>query len=157
MQIEVGYKYIDRDGAFVDIKSMSPIFGDPYCFIGHNHKHYKATGEAHEFHDDLVTLFGPTNQPLFTKADTGKPRLSLIDPQFIISLGDILTFGAQKYSVDNWKLCTDVSRYKDALLRHTYAYLGGEILDPESGLPHTACIAFNTMALQWFDNNTPSS
>lgn len=89
----------------------------------------------------------------FVKADMGKPMLSLIEPHFIMSLGDILTFGAKKYSIDNWKLCDDPSRYKDALLRHTYAYLGGEILDPESGIEHTACMAFNTMALQWFDNN----
>ena len=92
----------------------------------------------------------------FTKDDSSKPMLSLIEPTFIISLGDILTFGAQKYSPGNWKLCEDPSRYKDALLRHTYAYLSGEILDLESGFPHTAHIACNIMFLQWFDSNTPS-
>jgi len=99
-----------------------------------------------------VTELTP-NPNKFIKADMGKPMLSLIEPHFVTSLGDILTFGAQKYSIDNWKLCTDKQRYKDALLRHTYAYLSGEILDPESGIEHTACMAFNTMALQWFDNN----
>lgn len=87
----------------------------------------------------------------FIKDDKDKPMLSLIEPHFVTSLGDILTFGAQKYSVDNWKLCDDTSRYKDALLRHTYAYLSGDLLDPESGFPHTAHIACNTMFLQWFD------
>lgn len=56
-------------------------------------------------------------------------------------------------AANNWQLCSDPTRYKDALLRHLYAYLSGELTDPESGLPHTSAIAFNTMALRWFDRN----
>lgn len=87
----------------------------------------------------------------FVKADSNKNQLSLIDPLFITELGQVLTFGAAKYSPNNWQLCSDSTRYKDALLRHLYAYLSGELTDPESGLPHTSAIAFNTMALRWFD------
>lgn len=90
----------------------------------------------------------------FTKFDNTKNQLSLIDPLFVIELGEVLTYGAVKYTPDNWKLCTDPTRYKDALLRHTYAYLSGELIDPESGLPHTSAIAFNTMALRWFDRQS---
>ena len=88
----------------------------------------------------------------FVKYDENKPLMSLIEPKFIIELGKLLTFGANKYEKDNWKKCDDVSRYKDALLRHTFAYLNGEIVDPESRIEHTIAIAFNTMALQYFDN-----
>ena len=88
---------------------------------------------------------------VFIKADAGKNLMSLIDPLFVVELGDVLTFGAKKYAPDNWKLCEDPQRYKDALLRHTYAYLSGEEFDQETGLPHTSAIAFNTMALRWFD------
>lgn len=91
----------------------------------------------------------------FVKFDKAKPQLSLIDPLFVTELGEVLTFGAAKYSPDNWKLCPDPARYKDALLRHIYAYLSGELIDPDSGLPHTSAIAFNTMALRWFDRNPP--
>ena len=90
----------------------------------------------------------------FSKFDSYKNKLSLIDPQFILELGEVLTYGAVKYSPDNWKLCDDPIRYKDALLRHTFAYLSGELIDPESGLPHTSAIAFNTMALRWFDRQS---
>ncbi|MHB8098104.1 MAG: dATP/dGTP diphosphohydrolase domain-containing protein [Sulfuricurvum sp.] len=90
----------------------------------------------------------------FVKADSNKNQLSLIDPLFITELGQVLTFGASKYSPNNWQLCSDSTRYKDALLRHLYAYLSGELTDPESGLPHTSAIAFNTMALRWFDRNS---
>lgn len=88
----------------------------------------------------------------FMKADAGKNMLSLIDPQFIILLGEILTFGAAKYAPNNWQLCEDTSRYKDALLRHIYAYLSGEQLDPESGMPHLGHAAFGLMCLNYFDN-----
>ena len=62
-------------------------------------------------------------QPHFIKYDSDKHKLSLIDPLFIWELGEILTFGANKYAPNNWQLCEDPSRYKDALLRHTIAYL----------------------------------
>lgn len=88
----------------------------------------------------------------FMKADAGKNMLSLIDPQFVVLLGEILTFGAKKYAPNNWQLCEDTSRYKDALLRHLYAYLGGEQLDPESGMSHLGHAAFGLMCLNYFDN-----
>ena len=88
----------------------------------------------------------------FMKADDGKNMLSLIEPQFIQSLGEVLTFGAKKYAKNNWQLCEDTSRYKDALLRHIYAYLSGEKVDQESGLSHLSHAAFGLMCLQYFDN-----
>ena len=90
----------------------------------------------------------------FMKNDAGKNMLSLIEPQFILLLGEVLTFGAKKYAPNNWQKCEDTSRYKDALLRHIYAYLGGEQLDPESGLPHLGHAAFGLMCLNYFDNLT---
>lgn len=91
-------------------------------------------------------------QESFIKHDSGKNMLSLIEPHFIQSLGEVLTFGAAKYAKNNWQLCEDTSRYKDALLRHIYAYLSGEIKDPESNLDHLAHAAFGLMCLQYFDN-----
>ena len=88
----------------------------------------------------------------FMKSDAGKNMLSLIDPQFVVLLGEILTFGAKKYAPNNWQLCEDASRYKDALLRHLYAYLGGEQLDPESRMSHLGHAAFGLMCLNYFDN-----
>lgn len=90
----------------------------------------------------------------FMKFDSDKPRMSLVDPDFIKGLADILTFGAQKYEADNWKLLDrkELYRYKDALLRHMYAYLGGELTDEESGRPHLDCVAFNLMALRYFEH-----
>jgi len=88
---------------------------------------------------------------VFIKDDKNKNMLSLIEPEFITKLGEVLTFGASKYSINNWKSCEDPTRYKDALLRHTYAYLSGEIIDPDSGMEHLAHCAANLMFLQHFE------
>lgn len=88
----------------------------------------------------------------FMKFDSDKPMMSLVEPQFIVDLAKIVTFGAKKYEKDNWKLCENSDRYKDALLRHIFAYLQGEKIDPESGLPHLSHAACNLMFLHYLDN-----
>ena len=89
----------------------------------------------------------------FKKNDSGKPKVSLVEPKFILGIAEILTFGAEKYGVENWKKATpeDVTRVKDALLRHLMAYIDGEKIDPESGKSHLYHIGCNTMFLDYFD------
>jgi hypothetical protein len=72
------------------------------------------------------------------KYDHGKPMLSLIPPRPLIIVGQVLTFGAQKYDPWNWAHGINFSRLMDADLRHTLAFNSGEDIDPESGLPHLA-------------------
>ena len=95
---------------------------------------------------------------MFKKADQGKPQVSLVEPSYVLGTAQILTFGADKYGKDNWKTATaeDIQRYRDALLRHLYAYLGGEINDPESGEPHLYHISCNVMFLDYFDRREGS-
>jgi hypothetical protein len=90
---------------------------------------------------------------MFKKDDTDKPRVSLVDPKFILGISEILTFGANKYGANNWKTAktTDIPRYKDALLRHLLAYLDGEYIDPESKKPHLYHIGCNLMFLDYFE------
>lgn len=76
---------------------------------------------------------------LIDKKDSGKPRYDLLPPLAIDDMAKVLTFGAAKYAPDNWRHIPDgVERYKAALLRHAFAMLSGESLDPETGLPHAA-------------------
>jgi hypothetical protein len=49
---------------------------------------------------------------------------------------------AKYHDPDNWKKVAP-QRYKDAAYRHWLAYLKGEKLDPESGLPHLHHCACN--------------
>jgi len=72
----------------------------------------------------------------FVKYDKQKIRMDLIPPSFLTSTAAVLTYGSIKYDDNNWMKCPKWSRYYGALLRHLVAILGGEVNDPESGLPH---------------------
>lgn len=70
------------------------------------------------------------------KYDSEKPRTDLLDPLALEGLAQVLAFGAKKYAAHNWRNGLSYSRLAGAALRHTFAIIRGEDLDPESGLPH---------------------
>ena len=81
------------------------------------------------------------------KADSGKPRPSLVPPALIDGVMRIREFGTARYGdPNNWRK-VDADRYHDALLRHILAmWEDWGAVDPDSGMPHlwhAACnIAF---------------
>ena len=77
------------------------------------------------------------------KHDKGKLRLELIPPEAIEMLGEIYTYGAQKYGEGNWTKGFQPGRLIAAARRHDIALAKGEINDPDSGLPHAAHAAWN--------------
>ena len=80
------------------------------------------------------------------KFDAGKPPLGLIPRQALEAEAQVMAFGANKYGRDNWRGGMDWTRLSDAALRHITAFVDGEDVDPETGLPHLAharcCLAF---------------
>lgn len=76
------------------------------------------------------------------KLDTHKLRYDLIPPIATKAMAEVLTFGAEKYAPDNWKLIQDgEKRYIAALMRHFEAYRAGEEFDSETSFSHLAhCI-----------------
>lgn len=73
------------------------------------------------------------------KFDSGKRRYSLVPRLAHNQVVDVLDYGANKYSPDNWRKVPDLQpRYYDALMRHVDAFRGGEQRDPETGLHHLA-------------------
>lgn len=91
-------------------------------------------------------------KPAGMKNDQEKNRLDLIEPEFIESVGQVLTFGAQKYGPNNWQKVEDAeNRYYAAAMRHLMAWRKGEKIDSESGLNHLDHVACNIMFLQHFD------
>ena len=78
------------------------------------------------------------------KADSGKPRPSLVQPALIRADMGVREYGWQKYhKPDNWRN-VEASRYWDALLRHVLAaWDDWQAVDPESGLPHLHHIICN--------------
>ena len=107
----------------------------------------------HSHIDDNQVKTASTTDSGFKKLDSGKTRFTLVDPVFVEGFAKILTDGAQKYGVDNWKLLPDdeLHRYQDALLRHINSYFKGEKLDPDTGMSHLYHAACNLMFLDYFD------
>lgn len=88
---------------------------------------------------------------VFSKFDSNKVKVSLVDPMYLKGIAEVMTQGANVHGADNWKLCDEPRRYLDALLRHAIAYWSGDKIDKESGHTHLYHIGFNAMALDYLD------
>jgi hypothetical protein len=84
------------------------------------------------------------------KADTGKIPCELLAPSAMLGTAAVLDFGAKKYARENWRKGLAWSRVIGAILRHLFAFMAGEDLDKETGLPHIDHVACEVMFLQEF-------
>jgi hypothetical protein len=87
------------------------------------------------------------------KFDTAKLRWDLLPLDAVEEVVKRFTHGAEKYTPDNWKVVQNAeTRYLSALQRHLKAYWAGERIDPDTpGLTHIGAVAWNALALVWFD------
>lgn len=83
-----------------------------------------------------------------------KSGTHLIDPAFILGVGNVLTYGASKYAANNWMRGMSWSVVFGAILRHLLAWFMGEDNDKESGLPHLHHAACSLMFLGYYARNT---
>jgi hypothetical protein len=88
-----------------------------------------------------------------TKHDTEKRMVQLLEPEFILGLADVLTFGAKKYNPDNWKQGTNWRRIFGSKMRHSLDWYRGIDIDPETGINHLLHDGINTMFLWYFQQN----
>jgi len=88
----------------------------------------------------------------FTKFDAGKIKYSVFPNSVLEDVIRVMMFGANKYGMDNWKLCEDPTRYYDAGRRHEESWKSGEKFDPESGLPHLAHAICNWVFAHYIDS-----
>lgn len=72
------------------------------------------------------------------KHDQGKPDFSLLPSAALEEVVKVWTFGEDKYGSFNWAKGFSWRRPIAAALRHIFAWLKGEDLDPESGISHLA-------------------
>ena len=86
------------------------------------------------------------------KFDDGKLRWDLLPLDCIEDLVKILTFGANKYGVNNWQKVEE-DRYFAALMRHLVASRLGESNDSESGLSHLSHAMCNVLFLLWIEKH----
>ena len=86
----------------------------------------------------------------------GKDELSYIVDADVAMKGmcKVFSFGAEKYARNNWKKGLEPNKVIDSLIRHLISYQCGEVLDPESGLPHVDHITCNAVFLATFGDRS---
>lgn len=102
--------------------------------------------------EKYTTMFNDTNikkinEDTALRFDSDKPRMDLISHHMMEGMASVLAFGAKKYSEHNWRKGMKWGRTIGSLLRHTFKFMSGENIDPESKLPHVDHIACNAMFL----------
>jgi hypothetical protein len=74
-------------------------------------------------------------------------RYDLVPPEAMRMVARHYGLGASKYSDHNWRKGYAWSLAFGAMMRHAWAFWGGEDTDQESGSPHMAAVAFHAMTL----------
>lgn len=77
-------------------------------------------------------------------------RYDLIPAEALRIVAETYGRGATKYDDHNWRKGYNWSLSYAALQRHAWKFWGGEDLDPETGTPHMACVAFHALSLITF-------
>lgn len=70
----------------------------------------------------------------------------------LFEIARVMTYGAVKYSPNNWRLGFKYSRIIAAILRHIMQYSSGQKLDAETGVSHLAHACCGLFMLIEFDN-----
>lgn len=93
------------------------------------------------------------------KHDQGKPQFSLLSSPAMQQLTEVLTFGAKKYGIDNWRKGQGLQwrRLYDAMFRHLVQWkdaveAGRSTADEESQFSHLAHLMCNAMFLLHFES-----
>jgi hypothetical protein len=101
--------------------------------------HEENTTGPLDFDDEAIDMLPNRGAAGGPKYDGDKSTVQLLPPQAVLSVGNVLRFGAIKYEAHSWhKVDNAGERYIGAGLRHILAHMDGEVFDRESGLPHLA-------------------
>jgi hypothetical protein len=108
--------------------------------------------EADEF---MKALSDRDKQEQALRYNQGKLQWSLVDFDSLEGLVKVLEHGAAKYAPDNWKKGMPVTQVSESLMRHLFAFLRGEDVDPESGCRHLSHVMCNVMFLEYIMREKP--
>ncbi len=85
-------------------------------------------------------ILGKTGDPK-REAGSKKPSLANLSTAAILLEAHVMQLGAEKYGAFNWaEHPMQATTYYSAILRHLFAWWGGEDNDAESGVSHLAHI-----------------
>lgn len=93
--------------------------------------------------EDVIIGPAPIVVPKDTNPKTiygqAKSPLGLVPGTAMVMMSEALRDGSDKYGPANWRVDpVSSSTYRDACLRHLFAWIDGEDVDPQSGVPHLA-------------------
>lgn len=168
MEFKAGQKWKCRNGLSVRITNIIgepyPIYGDILTSEGTVLLKESWTDQGRiyirdEIHpNDLIELIGDPDSTSWatinyspsptqaTRDNKGKVDLTYLPREALEQEARVWEFGATKYGRDNWtKLWGDdtIRVCMASAMRHMLAINSGELLDPESGLPHASHIRCN--------------
>lgn len=84
----------------------------------------------------------------------GKLRWDLLPLAEIEDIVRVYTEGAKKYADNSWQDIPDgFNRYLGATMRHLVTYTKGERFDSDTGCMHLAQVAWNAIALLYYDKH----
>lgn len=79
--------------------------------------------------------------------DAGKAPVAELPTMPLEEVAKVVGYGAEKYGMNNWRKGMPWMKLLNSTLRHIYAFIRGENLDAESGLPHLAHACTNLLFL----------
>ena len=85
------------------------------------------------------------------KDDADKLRYDLIPAYPLARLAEVYTIGSRKYSDENWRKGISYKRIFGAMMRHAWAWMAGQTLDPNDGQHHLASVAWCAFALMEYE------
>lgn len=123
---------------------------------GNHHRYILADIPSFVFCEGSIEPVGNSDQleSQTAKADSGKPKLTLVPRKILTAIARIREYGCKKYKdPENWRK-VEKERYRDAAFRHFMAYLDDPTgVDEESGLPHLWHLACNVAFLVELEEN----
>lgn len=121
----------------------------------HNHGEQEGKADFTLLFDDFPNCHVEDGLLHLAKHSHWEELLPVVMENHGVTYRDILKlreFGAKKYGSKNWKASKgteDHDRFmwanKRSIYRHLVDFLGGELIDPESGCLHLACVALRCM------------
>lgn len=97
----------------------------------------------------------PEKAPEGVKHDAGKLRFDLLPVEPLRKIAEVYTIGAKKYADRNWEKGLSYGRVFAAMMRHAWAWWGGEKRDPVDGQHHLASVCWCAMALMEYETTHP--
>ena len=89
------------------------------------------------------------------KDDSGKLRFDLLPVKPLFKVVEVYTIGAAKYGDRNWEKGIPWWRIFGAMMRHGWAWWGGEQLDPKDGQHHLSSVVWCALTLMEYEETHP--